>query len=219
MGDSITAGYDSTRDAYRGWVDRLANRLHADRAVAPLSVLNAGIAGNNLHEGSPCYGQSGLARIRRDALDQPGVRVVVVDEGANDITQPAEPSSAPLAVCLAHRRISAASMIALFKRTIGIIRARHLRAVGVTIAPFGRYAYWSPVIEAERQAINRWIRHSRAFDAVLDFDRAVRDRAHPSWLAPRYDSGDGLHPNDLGHAALARSISLRALVGPLRPGG
>jgi mannan endo-1,4-beta-mannosidase len=208
LGDSITAGYASTRDANRDWVDLLADRLRHARSHAALSVLNAGIAGNNLHESSPCYGESALHRLKRDALDQPGVRYVIVDEGVNDITHPNEPQTAPLYQCLTHRKISAAGMIALFKLAIRRIHARHLKAIGVTLSPFGRYAYWTPAIEAERQTINQWIRTSHAYDGILDFDRVLRDPTHPAWLNPRYDSGDGLHPNDAGHAAMARSINL-----------
>ncbi len=156
-----------------------------------------------------------MTRLGRDALDQTGVRAVIVDEGANDITHPAEPTSAPLFACLARRPISAQGMIGLFTQAIRRIHAHHLTAIGVTIAPFGRYAYWTPAIEAERLAINRWIRSSHAFDGVIDFGRVLRDPAHPAWLNPRYDSGDGLHPNDAGHAAMAAAIPL----GPLTAGG
>jgi lysophospholipase L1-like esterase len=206
LGDSITAGYASTRDAELDWVDRLAGRLRA--AGRSQSVLNAGIAGNNLHADSQCYGQSALHRLIRDALEQPGVRYVIVDEGDNDITHPVEPPSATLYGCLVHQRISAAGMIADFRLAARRIHAAHHRAIGVTLSPFGRYAYWSPAVEAERAAINQWIRSTRVYDGVIDFDHVLRDPAHRAWLAPRYDSGDGLHPNNTGHAAMARSIDL-----------
>ncbi len=209
LGDSITAGYDSTPNANDGWVDLLADRLQAAHTSPPLAVLNAGISGNNLHESSPCFGQSGLQRMQRDALAQPGVRDVIVALGVNDITQPHEPSSR----CLAHARISAAGMIADYRTAIRRIHADHLRAIGATIAPFGRYPYWSPTIESERRRIDHWIRTSHAFDGVIDFDRALRDPAHPSWLNPAYDSGDGLHPNDAGQAAMAAAIKLSILRG------
>jgi mannan endo-1,4-beta-mannosidase len=206
LGDSITAGYESTENENLDWVDLLADRFRSEHRQ--LSVLNAGIAGNNLHESSPCYGRSALDRLDRDVLDQAGARYVIVDEGDNDITHPNEPPTAPLYACLTHRKISAAGMIALFKLAIRRIHARHLKAIGVTLSPFGRYAYWSPAIEAERDAINHWIRTTHAFDGIIDSDRVLRDPAHPAWLNPRYDSGDGLHPNDAGHAAMARAIPL-----------
>ena len=208
LGDSITAGSDSTPDADRDWPDRLADRLRAAHARPPLAVLNAGISGNNLSRPSPCFGQSGLQRMQRDAFDQPGVRDVIVALGVNDITQPREPRSAGAYACLPHRPISAAGMIAAYRTAIRRIHAHHLRAIGATVTPFGRYRYWTPAIEAERERINQWIRSSHAFDGVIDFDRALRDPAHPTWLRPAYDGGDGLHPNDAGHAAMARAIPL-----------
>jgi lysophospholipase L1-like esterase len=62
LGDSVTAGFDSTENANVDWLGLLANRLRAAHTSPPLSVLNAGISGNNLHESSPCFGQSGLAK-------------------------------------------------------------------------------------------------------------------------------------------------------------
>jgi lysophospholipase L1-like esterase len=138
---------------------------------------------------------------------------VILDEGVNDITHPNEPTTAPLYECLTHRKISAAGMIALFKLAIRRIHADHLKVIGVTLSPFGRYAYWTPAIEAERDAINRWIRTGHAFDGIIDFDRVLRDPVHPAWLNPRYDGGDGLHPNDAGHAAMARAIPLSLFAG------
>ena len=213
LGDSITAGFDSTENANVGWLDLFANRLRAARTSPALSVLNAGISGNNLHESSVCFGQSGLARMQRDVFEQPGVRDVIVDEGVNDITQPRESSSAPAYECLAHRPITAAGMIAAYQQAIAGIHAHHLKAIGATISPLGRYAFWTPAIEAERQQINHWIRTSRAYDGVIDFDRVLRDPSHPAWLNLRYDSGDGLHPNDAGHAAMAAAIPLSLFAG------
>ena len=38
--------------------------------------------------------------------------------------------------------------------------------------------------------------------------RAVRDPSHPTRMPPAYDSGDHLHPNDLGMQAMANAILL-----------
>ena len=142
---------------------------------------------------------------------------MIVAEGVNDITQPREPRSAGAHVCLPHLPISAAGMIADYRGAIRRIHAHGLRAIGATITPFGRYPYWTPAIETERRRINRWIRTSRAFDGVIDFDRVLRDPAHPAWLNPTYDSGDGLHPNNGGHAVMAGAIPLSLFTG--RAGG
>ena len=63
-------------------------------------------------------------------------------------------------------------------------------------------------MEEKRQAVNRWIRTSGAYDAVIDFDRVLRDPAHLTRLLPEYDSGDHVHPNDLGYRAMADAIDL-----------
>jgi lysophospholipase L1-like esterase len=88
------------------------------------------------------------------------------------------------------------------------VHAHHLKIIGVTLSPFGRYQYWSPAIESERLQINRWIRSGRAFDGVIDFSAVLSDPRHRAWLSTRYDSGDHLHPNNAGHAAMARAVKL-----------
>lgn len=60
--------------------------------------------------------------------------------------------------------------------------------------------------EALSQAVNRWIRTSNSFDAVIDFDAILRDPDHPSRLLPRFASRDHLHPNDDGYQAVADSL-------------
>ena len=49
---------------------------------------------------------------------------------------------------------------------------------------------------------------SGVFDAVIDFDAALRDPAHPTRLLARYDSGDHVHPSDAGYAEMARVVPL-----------
>jgi lysophospholipase L1-like esterase len=204
IGASITTGYRSTPDAYQGWVDVLGRRLHANRRTRNLAVVNAGIAGNTLHEDTGCYGQSVVHRLDRDALNQPGVRTVVVAVGSNDLTQPNQTDDA----CAAHTPVSAADMIALYSQVLRRIRARHLTGILATIPPFGHYRYWSADIEQRREAINTWMRASKLSDGVIDEDAVLADPADPTVLPAGFDSGDGLHPNDAGHAALGNQIPL-----------
>jgi lysophospholipase L1-like esterase len=69
----------------------------------------------------------------------------------------------------------------------------------------------TPEHEAQRQALNHWIRTSGVFDGVVDADLALRDPKDPTHLLPAYDSGDHLHPNTAGGVAVANSIDLKLL--------
>jgi lysophospholipase L1-like esterase len=80
--------------------------------------------------------------------------------------------------------------------------------IGGTILPYENCKYASAEGEKIRQAVNEWIRSTKDFDAVADFDKVVRDPTHLSRLLPAYDSGDHLHPNADGLRAMANSISL-----------
>ena len=66
-----------------------------------------------------------------------------------------------------------------------------------------------PEGEAERLSINAWIRDNGDFAAVIDFETALRDPAQPTRMLPRWDSGDHLHPNDLGYRHMADSVDLK----------
>ncbi|MBL6854496.1 MAG: hypothetical protein ISS15_10950 [Alphaproteobacteria bacterium] len=62
--------------------------------------------------------------------------------------------------------------------------------------------------EADRQAVNAWLRAPGHFDAVIDFDAVIRDPAAPSYMNRLYDVGDHLHPDPAGYKAMADSIPL-----------
>jgi lysophospholipase L1-like esterase len=195
FGDSITDGTRSTANANNRWPNQLARRLAADKDGARVAVVNAGIAGNRvLSDGA---GVNALARFDRDVLLQPGVTHVVVLEGTNDIGFAGRNPSP-----------SAADLIAGHRQLIERAHARGLRIVGATLLPFEGAAYWTSEGEAKRAALNQWIRTSRAYDAVIDFDAVIRDPAAPTKFLPQYDSGDHLHPNDAGYQAMGSAVDL-----------
>ncbi len=204
LGDSITEGYHSTINANHRWPDILARRLLALPPSQQESVLNEAISGNRVLNTAPCCGINALARLDRDVLAQDGVRYVVYLEGINDIgfSRLIGPESAP------HTNVSAAQIIAGIKQIIAQVHAKGLKIYGGTLTPFQGAAYYYPAGEAKREAVNYWIRTSGAFDAVIDFDKVVRDPHNPHLLLAAYDSGDHLHPNDKGYAAMANSIDL-----------
>jgi lysophospholipase L1-like esterase len=193
IGDSITDGTASTIDTNNRWPDHLARRIAA--AGMSMAVLNAGIGGNRvLNEGN---GPSALARFDRDALEQPGVTHVIVLEGINDIGQ-ARRNASP----------SATDLIAGHRQMIERAHARGLKIYGATLTPFEGANYWTPEGEAKRQALNECIRTSNTYDAVIDFDAAVRDPEQPTRVRAPFDSGDHLHLNAAGYEALANAIDL-----------
>jgi lysophospholipase L1-like esterase len=98
--------------------------------------------------------------------------------------------------------------------------AKGVRVVGTTLAPFAdalpgtplHASYYSRSKDALRLRLNDWIRRSGTFDAVVDFDAVLRDPARSHHLAPAYDSGDHLHPGDVGNRAMADAITLATLI-------
>src|SRR5882672_10142736 len=87
-----------------------------------------------------------------------------------------------------------------------------IRVIARTLTPFENETFlpgaWNPRREAIRQAVNDWLRKTDDFDAVVDFDRALRDPDHPTRMLPIYDCGDHLHPSDLGYRAMGDAIDL-----------
>ncbi|VVD93616.1 GDSL family lipase [Pandoraea morbifera] len=209
IGDSITDGMRSTLNANRRWPDGLARRLEA-AGRRDVAVLNLGISGNRLLHDSACYGERLLTRFRRDALEQPGVRTVVVQIGINDINFGYVPPHAGLDCDVPHVIVTAPEMIAGYQSLIAAAHAKHVRILGTTIPP-GKLP---PEREAVREAVNQWVRTSGAFDGVIDFDAALRDPAQPTRMQPRLDSGDGTHPSDAGYAAMADAVPLPLVLGP-----
>ncbi len=208
LGDSITDGARSSFGANRRWPDDLAERLASASSATTLSVVDAGISGNRVLTGSPCYGPSAESRFADDVEAVAGVRAVILLEGINDIGM----SRGTRACTGPPRPITAAELIAGYEHLIEDAHAHGLRIYGGTLLPFAGAAYWTAHGEAIREAVNHWIRTGRAFDGVIDFARAVADPADPERLDPRYDSGDHLHPNDAGDQALADAVNLTRLL-------
>jgi len=200
FGDSITDGFSVTMDSDRAWPSVLARRLGAQKNIAPRAVINMGISGNRvLKEGA---GSSALARFDRDVLSRPGAKWVVLLEGINDIgfsSIPGLPAS---------EKVTAAEIITGYRMLIARAHLHGLVIIGGTLTAFEGVPTFTEAGEAMRQEVNRWIRESGEFDAVVDFDTATRDPAAPRKLRAEFDSGDHIHPNDAGNQAMAEAIDL-----------
>jgi len=205
LGDSITDGHATPTNSDTRWPDDLARRLQASPTTRGLSVLNVGTGGNRLLRYG--LGPDALARFDRDVLAQTGVRYLLVLEGINDLGTATR--RAPISAAQ-HRRL-VQRMIAAYEQIILRAHAHGITVIGGTITPDRGNDYYHPSVrsEADRQAVNAWIRQPGHFDAVVDFDRVVRDPARPDRLLPKYDSGDHLHPSPAGYRAMAAAIPLR----------
>ncbi len=201
LGDSLTDANISTIDGFCRWPDQLSRRLQARRGGRPIAVMNQGLGGNRiLHD---IRGDSGLRRFDRDVLAQPGVTHVIVMLGTNDLRNRwAKPEE----------EVTAEEMISGLKQMAIRARSRGIKIFGATLTGFENETYlpgaWTPAREAARQAVNAWIRDRGAFDAVVDFDRALCDPEHPTRMLPAYDCGDHLHPSDLGYNRMGDAIDL-----------
>jgi lysophospholipase L1-like esterase len=196
LGDSITDGTFSTVNANRRWPNDLARRLDA-RHGQTLSVVDEGIAGNHVLGDAGIAGVNALARLDRDVLEQPGARDVILLEGVNDIGA---------------SHATADQLIPAYEQIIAQVHARGVRIFGGTLTPYKGAFYWTPAGEQAREAVNRWILTSGAFDGVVDFAKATADPADPLVFNPAFDSGDHLHPSDAGYQAMANAVDLGRLV-------
>ena len=209
FGDSITDGHATADNSDTRWPDDLARRLESSAKTRGMSVLNVGTGGNRLLLDG--LGPNALARFDRDVLAQTGVRYLIVLEGVNDLGTATRlaPISAAEHTVLVHQIIGAYEQIILRAHAQGI------EVIGGTITPDMGSDYYHPAAasEADRQAINAWIRQPGHFDAVVDFDRVIRDPKHPDRMLPVYDSGDHLHPSPAGYRAMAAAIPLQLFTG------
>lgn len=199
FGDSITDGYDSTPDTNRRWPNFLAARLLERGSRTAPAVLNAGISGNRVLQDNGSAGRSALERFDRDVIAQPGVRYVIVLEGINDIGG----SDGDIG--------TAADIIAGLQQLADRAYEHGLRIFAGTLTPFQGTVYpgnYSPEKDKIREAVNKWIRTSHAFDAVFEFEKAVLDPKQPGRILPAMSGPDNLHPNDEGYKAMAGVIDL-----------
>ncbi|HTZ33875.1 MAG TPA: SGNH/GDSL hydrolase family protein [Methylomirabilota bacterium] len=204
LGDSITDGHGATTNGNDRWTDVLANRLQTDKHTRNVAVSNQGIGGNHLLTDG--LGPNALARFDRDVLAQAGARWLIVFEGVNDLGGLARTAE----VSEAEHIQRAKNVVAAYEQIIARAHAHGLRVIGATITPYvgSDYYHPGPRSEADRQAINQWIRAPGHFDAVIDFDAVTRDPRQPDRLRPNYDCGDHLHPSPAGYKAMADSIPL-----------
>ena len=206
FGSSTTDGFGSTLNANRRWPDFLARRLMDAGGTRMMSVLNAGIGGNQLTTsevpelvgtGMPrlLFGEAGSQRLVWDAMAQPGATDLIVHIGSNDL----------------RLGVSGESLIDGFQQLVKQARTHYQKVFGTTLLPGG----YSPEQAVQRQRVNTWIREqgSQCFDAIFDFAQPLCSPEDEALLNPAYDSGDGMHPNDEGYRLMAEAVDIDQLSG------
>jgi lysophospholipase L1-like esterase len=201
FGDSITDGTCTTLDAHDRWEDVVAQRFALQTSVR-LAVVNEGIGGNTVVDvvgyNPPVNSTPGVDRLDRDVLSHAGVSHVVLFMGTNDI----------------RRGASADQVIGGMKNIVTRVKARGIKIIGATIIP--RHSVvpgvadtgWNDEKTKIRARVNDWMRKEAGFDAVLDFDRVVRDAKNPDLINQVYNCGDGIHPSPIGYFQMGRSVDL-----------
>jgi lysophospholipase L1-like esterase len=200
LGDSITDGHGATTDGNDRWPDVFAKRLQGSAATRKIGVVNQGIGGNRLLVDG--IAANVLARFDHDALGQAAVRYMIVLEGINDLGMLTHEKE----VSEVEHEAEVKRVIGAYEQIISRAHAQGIKVIGGTLTPYVGSSFYHPNAknEADRQAVNAWIRTH--FDGVIDFDKVVRDPAHPELMLPEFDSGDHLHPGPAGFAAMAGAI-------------
>jgi len=201
LGDSISDGVRAKPSEPHGWVSYIAERLAADKKYKSTGIVTAGIGGNRVIRSG--WGPSALARADRDVFSLPGVHSVILLEGINDIgfSDTSVPGDPEL-------KIDANELIAGYQQLAISAHAHGLKILIGTLTPFEGSFYFDAEKEELWQTVNAWIRSNKEFDGVIDFDKALRDPAQPKRMNPAFDSGDHLHPNEIGYKAMADAVDL-----------
>lgn len=196
MGNSITDGRGTTTDGQNRWTDNLSKRLLANKATSSVSVLNFGLGGNCVVCGG--LGPTANDRYKHDLFGMSEVKYIILFEGVNDL------GGARDGVAKAQQ------IIDIYKKIIKEAHEKGMKVYGGTVMPFKNNCYYSVDHENGRQYLNKWIRKSKEFDGVIDFDAAMRDVNNPETLNPLYlFENDWLHPNALGYMKMGDCINLK----------
>ena len=189
IGDSITDGRGSDDNKNNRWPDLLLARLQTANRTN-IAIGNQAAGGNAVLSGG--LGPTALSRYKRDALEQPGVKYVMLFEGVNDIGAGASGSS----LTNAYRTITSAA------KSAGLV------TIGGTITPFGGNSYYSAAHEQARKQVNDFIKAKGNFDFVVDFAGAIENKGDTTKMDAKYNGGDGLHPNVAGYQKMADAFPL-----------
>ena len=199
MGDSLAAGVGSALDANQRWSDALADKLTPLGGSARTTVINGGIAGNELlADGANSIGDAPGTRLRSDL--PPGVTDVILEIGNNDIA----------------KGKSAVEITDGLTRFARDVRARGINVFLTTVTPSTAPDYSGAAKDAVRRQVNDWVRSGgpEVSDGYFDLADVLVTRDQPNRIGDLLDSGDGIHLSAAGYRALARAVDSGKLTKP-----
>lgn len=200
LGDSLTDGVRGNPRQLRGYSEQLAKRFAKLPPAKQRSVINAGIGGNRILQTG--WGDNMLTRLERDVLRVDSVSHIILLAGINDIGMSGK------TVFGDYPTITADDVIAGYRQIIARAHAKGIKVIIGTLMPFMGSGFYSSEKDQIRLTVNAWIRSSKEFDGVVDFEAIVRNPSDPRKVKTEFDSGDHIHPNDAGYAAMGEGIDL-----------
>lgn len=185
----------------------LAEKAHSN-GIHNIGFVMSGIIGNKLLSDDSgllgtVYGQNLLSRAKRDALNIPGVKYVLVKIGINDVLHPMLKSNEGKMPLMTPEQV-----IEGYKQLAQQAKDTGIKLYLCTRTPYKGYTRnfmgsadleWSQSGEDTLQAINKWVRNSSTdygYAGYIDLD-GIRDPEDPAQLRPHVTE-DGAHFNEMG---------------------
>lgn len=188
------------------WVEALKRKIFKAK-MHDVAVLNRGIGGSRVlkgqNPGNDAYtrnGQAGLFRFEKEVFTYGNVDAVICLHGINDLISRHDGSG--------EYSYTVADIKDGLQQYAKIAHQHNTKIIMGTLTPMGNFTEYSDSLEIERQEINQWIRQSKHFDYIFDFDKAVRDKTKRNLLRKDCDTGDGLHLSAVGGEKMADIIEL-----------
>lgn len=200
-GDSFSAGSGRNLKDPHLWPNVLEGLL--DQRGSDWTVVNRSINGNGLVWRTRCFGQPALERLNADLPSLVQGEIIIIMAGINDVIQPALPSG--FSSCFDPGDFPAKSIVG----PLDVLRrsAHGRRILLATIPPFSASKFHTAAAEQKRTDVNHWITAHWPKRDLVNLDKVLASGIDTAKLNPKFDSGDGLHPNGTGAVAIANAVA------------
>lgn len=195
-GDSITA---------QDWPDYLALMLK-EKGINNVSVIRRATSGSRILREYSCityesYGLKATNRFDHEIPMTDGADTIIIQQGINDIIHPVGTEVNPF------RPMSDLPTVEELTEGlnwyIGKASGYGLTTYVGTLLPINGWRTYADFREVMKNEYNDWIRSLESIEGCIDFDEAVRDKDDFTSFEAVCDSGDHLHPSDMGYKKMA----------------